>query len=153
MDEFYCIAMHDEYPNDIIKIPKIQTSNSAAYDLYANTDGEVLPLSKTLIKTKVRVKIPNNYCGQIWSRSSLSLKNGIETGAGVIDSDYQGELGVILYNNTDEKFVFTKEMRIAQMIVVPIFNKPIIQCSDGNEFLSKFSSNERGDGGFGSTGV
>ena len=148
----YCIPMNNTYPECVIKIPKIQTPKSAGYDLYANSDGCVKGMSHKLIKTKIRIKIPDNYCGQIWPRSSLSLKNGIETGAGIIDSDYQGELGVILYNHTDTDFNFSSDMRIAQLLIIPIVNKSINQCNDETSFLEKFNSNERGNGGFGSTG-
>ena len=151
-NDIYCIPMNDIYPNCDIKIPKIQTNKSAGYDLYANSDGCIKGMSHKLIKTKIRIKIPDNHCGQIWPRSSLSLKNGIETGAGIIDSDYQGEVGVILYNHTNIDFKFSNDMRIAQLLIIPIINKPINQCIDENNFLEKFSSNERGSNGFGSTG-
>ena len=152
MQEIYCLAMNKEYPTYDIKLPKIQTNQSAGYDLYANSDGTIQSMSHKLIKIKIKIKIPVDYCGQIWPRSSLSLKNGIETGGGIIDSDYQGELGVILYNHTDTDFNFTSDMRIAQLLVIPIVNTPVSVCSNEDDFLKKFNSNERGVGGFGSTG-
>ena len=139
--------------NEKIHFPCRQTEQSAGYDLYANSTGSILPNKHKLIKTGIGVKIPNNHVGQIWIRSSLSLKKGIEAGAGIIDSDYQGELGVILYNHGTEEFHYTNDMRIAQLLIIPIKTPEIVECSDDKEFNKQFNSYERGVGGFGSTGI
>ena len=150
--KLYCYPMNNEYPNIDIKLPKIQTKKSAGYDLYANSNDVIEAGNNKLVKTKIKIKIPDNYCGQIWPRSSLSLNHGIETGAGIIDSDYQGELGVVLFNHSDKAFKITEGMRIAQIVIVPICNKDIDICTSNEDFIKQFSSSERGDGGFGSTG-
>lgn len=149
-NNLYCIKMSNS--NNKITLPRRQTEQSAGYDLYANSTGVILPNTHKLIKTGICVKIPNNHVGQIWIRSSLSLKHGIEAGAGIIDSDYQGELGVILYNHGMDDFHYNDDMRIAQLLIIPISTPDVVECVDDKEFIKKFTSNERGIGGFGSTG-
>lgn len=149
--ELYCFKV--QCTNHKINLPCRQTKYSAGYDLYANSDGVIAPNTHKLIKTKICVKIPDNHVGQIWTRSSLSLNHGIEVGAGIIDSDYQGELGVILYNHGICDFNYTNDMRIAQLLVIPISMSGVVECIDKKDFIKKFTSNERGNGGFGSTGI
>ena len=131
------------------KLPTIKTSKSAGYDLFSVDEGAILPHSHSLVKTGISMKIPDGYCGQIWSRSGLSVKHGIETGAGVIDSDYSGEIGVVLHNHSDMVFTYEKGMRIAQILIVPIITPDISECED---ITQHHKDEERGDGGFGSTG-
>jgi dUTP pyrophosphatase len=150
INKLYCFKM--TYSNNTITLPCRQTEQSAGFDLYANSNGTILPNTHKLIKTGIGVKIPNNHVGQIWIRSSLSLKYGIEAGAGIIDSDYQGELGVILYNHGLTEFNYTEDTRIAQLLVIPISLPTVVECVDDKEFIKKFTSSERGIGGFGSTG-
>lgn len=146
----YCIKM--ETNNNQIYLPRRQTEQSAGFDLYANTSGVIYPNTHKLIKTGIRVKIPDDCVGQIWIRSSLSLNYGIEAGAGIIDSDYQGELGIILYNHGINDFNYTNDMRVAQLLIIPFIKPDLVECIDEKDFIKKFSSNERGNGGFGSTG-
>tara|TARA_B110000238_G_C15974103_1_gene373066 strand:+ start:219 stop:650 length:432 start_codon:yes stop_codon:yes gene_type:complete len=130
-------------------IPTKGSLDSAGYDLYAYDDGSILPSSHSLISTKISMQIPKNYCGLIWSRSGLSSKHGIETGAGVIDCDYTGEIKVILHNHSSKIFYYTKNMRIAQIIITP-YSSPEIIILDETE---NHNESKRGDGGFGSTGL
>ena len=132
------------------KSPVIKTEGSAAYDLFSLCDGVVEARSRKLVKTGIAMKIPNGFCGLIQSRSGLSLKFGIEKGAGVIDSDYSGDIGVVLYNHSDKPFEFEKHHRVAQLMVVPVLTPKLVECSNIQE---KFESHGRGDKGFGSTGV
>lgn len=127
-------------------LPTRATAGSAGYDLYSYQDGILLSGCQVLISTKIAMEIPNGYCGLIWPRSGLSVKKGIETGAGVIDSDYRGEVCVVLHNHSNETFIFKKGMRIAQLLITPIATPIILEIDSLNE-------SKRGDGGFGSTGL
>ena len=131
-------------------LPAIKTNRSAGYDLYSCDSGEIAPRSHDLVKTGISMKIPDGYCGQIWSRSGLSVKYGIETGAGIIDSDYSGEIGVVLHNYSDKIFKYEKGMRVAQILIVPIITPGIIETDYLQKHFEK--DNNRGAGGFGSTG-
>jgi dUTP pyrophosphatase len=130
-------------------IPTRGTIDSAGYDLYSYDDGMILPFEQSLISTKISMQIPKNFCGLIWSRSGLSSKYGIETGAGVIDCDYTGEIKIILHNNSSKKFYYTKGMRIAQIIITPYISPKIIILNNDQEH----PKSNRGNNGFGSTGI
>lgn len=128
------------------RIPLKGSSGAAGYDLYSDSDYRVMKGERVLIKTGISIEIPEGYYGRIAPRSGLALKHGIDVLAGVIDSDYRGEIGVILLN-TDENFSFpiSKGDRVAQII----FEK----CMD-SEFIETVTleNSSRLDGGFGSTG-
>ncbi|EHY65670.1 dUTP pyrophosphatase [Nematocida ausubeli] len=126
--------------------PKIATKLSAGYDLYAQSDGVILAGKRKKIDLGCTVEIPSGYYGQICSRSSLSLKNGIMTMGGVIDADYRGELSVLLFNCSETDFHYSKGDRIAQMVIIKIYTEaPIL--------VMEVSATNRSVGGFGSTGV
>ncbi|KAI5167905.1 dUTP pyrophosphatase [Nematocida sp. ERTm5] len=131
--------------NDNATCPRIATSASAGYDLYAMKDGVIEPGTRQKIDLGCSIEIPEGYYGQICSRSSLSFKYGIMSMAGVIDSDYRGELAVLLYNSGNEPFKYLKGDRIAQMVIIKIFTEqPIL--------VTEVSTTDRSSGGFGSTG-
>ena len=131
-------------------LPKYATAQSAAVDLLAAvTDDVVLaPGERTLIPTGLAIALPNGYEAQVRPRSGLALKNGITllNSPGTIDSDYRGEIGVILVNHGQEPFTVCRGMRIAQMLIAPVTRM------DWNT-VSSLDESERGIGGFGSTGV
>ena len=129
------------------KIPTKGSKQAAGYDLYSLYDYYVYPHEKTVIKTGVVMEIPTGFYGRIEPRSGLAIRNGIDVLAGIIDSDYRGEISVILYN-TDKERTFSIKMgdRIAQII----FEK---HYSFDFEVVEKLEESQRGDSGFGSTGV
>ncbi len=127
------------------KIPAKGTGFSAGYDLYAAESGEIDPLKRFLIKTNISIAIPKGYYGRIAPRSGLAYKNGIDVMAGVIDSDYRGDVGVILYNTGIEVFSFGRGDRIAQLIIEKCHRADWLQVDD-------LSGTGRGDGGYGHTG-
>lgn len=126
--------------------PTRGTPNSAGLDLYSYEDGVIEPRSRSTVDTGICMKIPNNHCGLIWPRSGLSVKNGIETGAGVIDSDYSGAIMVIIHNHSDIPFYYKKGMRIAQILIMPYAIPDI-------KIVESLNKSIRGDAGFGSTGL
>lgn len=122
------------------------TSNSAGYDLKCCESGNIEPNCRKSISTGIRLEIPKNYYGRVAPRSGLALRNGINVLAGVIDSDYRGEIFVILHNTDDKPFLYERGDKIAQII----FEK----CYDFEfKYVEKFDKiTERGEMGFGSTG-
>src|SRR6056300_774589 len=98
-------------------IPTQGSNYAAGYDLYAAESGQVESECRRLIKTNIAISIPEGYYGRIAPRSGLAYKNGIDVMAGVIDADYRGDIGVILYNTGDRPFHFQEKDRIAQLII------------------------------------
>ncbi len=132
---------------DII-LPEYKTDGSSGMDLMANVEQtvKILPGEKKIISTGIMVAIPEQYEIQIRPRSGLAAKNGISVlnTPGTIDSDYRGEIKVILINLGKDIFQINKNDRIAQMIVCPIIKVELKEVESLPETV-------RGEGGFGST--
>jgi dUTP pyrophosphatase len=131
-------------------LPSYETSASAGLDVRANLEEavELKPLGRVLIKTGLFLEIPEGYECQVRPRSGLALKKGITVlnSPGTIDADYRGEVGVILINLSEEVFVIEDGERIAQLVFAE-FKQAVWEES------VSLSETERGEGGFGSTGV
>lgn len=131
-------------------LPKYMTSGSAGVDLHANIKEDIVVKMGEikLIPTGLFIKLPIGYEAQIRARSGLSLKHGITlvNGIGTIDSDYRGEIGVILTTLKNEPFTITPGMRIAQMVIT---KHEIAQFIEVNTL----EETERGSGGFGHSGI
>lgn len=125
--------------------PRIATKSSAGYDLFAQADGKIEAGRRSKIDLGIIMEIPEGYYGQICSRSSLSLKNGIMSMGGVVDADYRGELCVILFNSGENDFIYSKGDRIAQIVIIKIFTDSPVEVEATTE-------TKRSTGGFGSTG-
>ncbi len=133
-----------------VNIPVFKTEGSAGCDVCAYiTENVVIPKGKhTLIKTGLYAEVPVGYELQVRPRSGLALKNGVTVlnTPGTIDSDYRGEIGVILINLGDEDFTVHNGDRIAQLILSPVTQFSFTR-------VEELSKTERGEGGFGHTGV
>jgi dUTP pyrophosphatase len=131
-------------------IPKKQTPEAAGMDVHAYVEGPtvVRPHSIKLIKTGIALDIPKGYEVQVRSRSGLALKKAVMVlnSPGTIDSDYTGEVGVILANFGSEPFVVEKGDRIAQLVVSAVPDVEVVE-------VDVLEETERGSNGFGSTGV
>jgi len=131
-----------------IILPEYKTDGSSGMDLMANVEQtvKILPGEKKIISTGIIVAIPEQYEIQIRPRSGLAAKNGISVlnTPGTIDSDYRGEIKVILINLGKDIFEIKKNDRIAQMIVCPIIKVEL-------EEVENLPETVRGKGGFGST--
>ncbi|XP_054421433.1 deoxyuridine 5'-triphosphate nucleotidohydrolase, mitochondrial isoform X1 [Pteronotus mesoamericanus] len=125
--------------------PTKGSSRAAGYDLYSAYDYTVPPMEKALVKTDIQIALPAGCYGRVAPRSGLAAKYFIDVGAGVIDEDYRGNIGVVLFNFGKEKFEVKKGDRIAQLICERIFYPEI-------EEVQGLDDTERGSGGFGSTG-
>lgn len=132
--------------------PAAAKPGDAGADLHAIEDTRVPPRGRALIRTGIAVSIPLMHVGRVLSRSGLSLKHGIEAGAGVIDAGYRGEIGVVLHNHTDEAFHVAAGDRIAQLVVTPIMSPGWYEVDELDPLLGT-DGTHRGESGFGSTGV
>jgi len=135
--------------NSKVKLPRYKTDGSSGMDLMAFLDKpiSILPQKSELIPTGLSIAIPDNTELQIRPRSGLAVKNNISVlnTPGTIDSDYRGELKVILYNHGNKEFIVNNEDRIAQMVLMPIIKANF-------EEVENLPKTIRGEGGFGSTG-
>ncbi|XP_043776647.1 deoxyuridine 5'-triphosphate nucleotidohydrolase, mitochondrial isoform X2 [Cervus elaphus] len=125
--------------------PTKGSARAAGYDLYSAYDYTLPPMEKVLVKTDIQIALPSGCYGRVAPRSGLAAKHFIDVGAGVIDEDYRGNVGVVLFNFGKEKFEVKKGDRIAQLICERIFYPEI-------EEVQVLDDTERGSGGFGSTG-
>ena len=132
------------------QIPAYETDQSAGMDLRANIDASVTlkPLERAIIKTGLFVALPVGFEAQVRPRSGLAAKKGITVlnSPGTIDADYRGEVGVILINLSGEDFTVENGERIAQLVLAKHDRAQWQQ-------VDQLSSTDRGEGGFGSTGV
>lgn len=128
-------------------LPEYATSGAAGMDLRARTTVTLEPLERALVSTGLRMRLPEGYEAQIRPRSGLALRHGISmvNTPGTIDSDYRGEIGVLLVNLGSETVRLEAGERIAQMVVCPVVRAEI-------EAVHALDDTERGEGGFGSTG-
>jgi dUTP pyrophosphatase len=117
----------------------------AGYDLYADEDKTINGQSREVIKTGIALEMPHNLGGFIWPRSGLSVKQGIDVLAGVIDSGYRGEIMVCLYNTSREVVQVKRGDRIAQIVFQEV---PLISLL----YRDELGASQRGSNGFGSTG-
>ena len=132
------------------QLPKYATSQSAGMDLRANLDEPITlrPMERRLIPTGLHIALPEGYEAQVRPRSGLALKHGLTVlnAPGTIDADYRGEIGVVLINLSTEDFIIHDGERIAQMVIAR---------HEQGEFVTveQLDETERGEGGYGHTGV
>ena len=135
--------------NSKVKLPKYKTDGSSGMDIMAFIDKPVsiMPKKSELIPTGLSIAIPQNTEIQIRPRSGLASKNNISVlnTPGTIDSDYRGEIKIILFNHSNEDFIINNNDRIAQMILTPVIK---IELEETKELPKSI----RNTGGFGSTG-
>lgn len=135
-----------------LPLPSYATPGAAGLDLYAAIpEGEEIvlePGKRALVTTGLRIAVPLGYEAQIRARSGLAIKHGIGlvNAPGTIDSDYRGVVQVILINWGDSPFTIRRGDRIAQMVLSSVASAVLVECAE-------LSGTERGEGGFGSTGV
>jgi dUTP pyrophosphatase len=126
-------------------LPEYGSAAAAGADLRAQEALDLAPGARAAISTGVHVQIPPGHVGLVWPRSGLAARHGIDTLAGVIDSDYRGEVRVILVNHGTEPVRIEAGDRIAQMLVQAVERVAFARAESLDETV-------RGEGGFGSTG-
>jgi len=127
-------------------IPTKGSAAAAGYDLYSAYDYTIPARGKVLAKTDVQVRVPSGTYGRVAPRSGLAWKHHIDIGAGVVDEDYRGNLGVVMFNHAEAEFTVKAGDRIAQLVCERIAHPEIQE-------LASLDATERGEGGFGSTGT
>ncbi len=134
--------------NEKAVIPNYAHEGDAGLDLYAVEKLVLNPGERGLVHTGIQIELPKNTEAQIRPRSGLALKNGITTlnSPGTIDEGYRGEIGVIIINHGQETFVVEEGMKIAQMIVKPVYRVNVVETEE-------LSDSERKANGFGSSGT
>ncbi|XP_042199036.1 deoxyuridine 5'-triphosphate nucleotidohydrolase, mitochondrial [Callorhinchus milii] len=125
--------------------PTRGSARAAGHDLYSAYDYIIPPQDKAIVKTDIQIALPPGCYGRVAPRSGLASKYFIDVGAGVIDEDYRGNVGVVLFNFSKETFEVKKGDRIAQLICERIYYPEL-------EELKNLDETNRGAGGFGSTG-
>lgn len=129
-------------------VPQKAHPEDAGFDLYASEDVTLKPHGYEFVPTGICMELPPMTEGQVRPRSGLAAKHGITAlnSPGTIDANYRGEVKVILINHGEESFEVTKGMRIAQLVVKPVFECEFVEAESLDE-------TDRGEGGFGSSGV
>ena len=131
-----------------LPLPGYASAGSAGLDLYAAAGPLTLaPGARALVETGLVLALPEGFEGQVRPRSGLALKHGVTVlnAPGTVDSDYRGEIGVLLVNLGGSPFVVERGMRIAQLVIVPVARARLVE--------GEVPPSERGAGGFGSTGL
>lgn len=126
--------------------PEKGSAFAAGYDLRSGYNYVVPARGKCLIKTDLSFIFPENTYGRVAPRSGLALNSFIDIGAGVIDRDYRGNVGVLLFNHSEKDFLVNRGDKIAQLICEVIVHPELIE-------ITKLDETERGSKGFGSTGI
>ena len=136
--------------NNDLPLPKYMSDGASGMDMYAAvTDTEIIPPREVaMIPVGIRIALPEGFEAQVRPRSGLAAKHGVGilNSPGTIDSDYRGEIKIIMFNFGKEPFVINRGDRIAQMIITRVARAVLIEQDD-------LEDTERGSGGFGHTGV
>lgn len=136
--------------NEDMALPSYETDGASGLDLRAAVDGELTlhPGEIRLVPTGLAISLPLGYEAQIRPRSGLALKHGVGmvNAPGTIDSDYRGEIGLVLINWGKSPFVIKRGDRIAQMVVTRVSRAQVLE-------VDRLETTERGEGGFGHSGV
>jgi dUTP pyrophosphatase len=130
-----------------LDLPRYETGGSAGLDLRADEPVALAPGERKLVPTGLSVEIPLGFEGQVRPRSGLALRLGVGmvNAPGTVDSDYRGEVGVILVNHGREPVSFARGERIAQLVIAPVARAELV-------LVDELGGSDRGAGGFGSTG-
>ncbi len=126
--------------------PTRGSEHAAGADLHAAADITLAPGERALVPTGLQLAIPAGHVGLVWPRSGLAVRHGIDTLAGVIDSDYRGEVRVLLVNHGTEPFAIRRGDRIAQLLIQRVERAAFVP-------VAELPASDRGEGGFGSTGT
>ncbi|RDW74042.1 putative dUTP pyrophosphatase [Coleophoma crateriformis] len=127
------------------RLPTRGSAFAAGYDIYAAKETVVPARGKVLVDTDISMAVPAGTYGRIAPRSGLASKHMIDTGAGVIDADYRGQVKVLLFNHGEKDFEIKEGDRVAQLVLERIYTPDVVEVEALEESV-------RGEGGFGSTG-
>ncbi|CAG8567494.1 6878_t:CDS:2 [Paraglomus brasilianum] len=128
------------------RLPKRGSSQAAGYDLYSSTNTIIPAHGKAVVPTDLSICVPEGTYGRVAPRSGLALRHFLDCGAGVIDADYRGPVGILMFNFSEHEYQVCEGERIAQLILERICTPDVIE-------VGELSETARGNGGFGSTGI
>jgi dUTP pyrophosphatase len=135
-----------ELLTEAARAPTRGSERAAGYDLYSAVDVKIPKGGKALVSTGIAIAVPPGHYGRIAPRSGLAVKKFIDVGAGVVDEDYRGNVGVLLFNfDREEDYEVKVGDRIAQLVLEKISTPPV-------RVVASLDETARGEGGFGSTG-
>ena len=129
------------------QLPQKAHAGDLGYDLFSNEGTAIFPNETKVVKTGIAIQFPAGYGGFIKDRSSVATKKGLFTVAGVIDNGYIGEICIALHNGTDSLIHIGPGEKIAQLVLIPTVNFTVEEVDE------VVSADQRGEGGFGSTGT
>ncbi|MBT3465390.1 dUTP diphosphatase [archaeon] len=132
--------------DDSMTTPHYAHEGDAGIDLRSSEEVTIKPMETKIVKTGLKMAIPKGYVGLVWDKSGYAAKKSMTTMAGVIDSGYRGEIGVVMKNLGEEEFAISKNMKIAQILIQPITRANLI-------LVDSLEDTVRSEGGFGSTGT
>jgi len=128
------------------KAPSYAYKGDAGLDLYSNEDKVLEPMHRAPLRTGIYFEIPKGYVGLIWDKSGLALRTGVHTLSGVLDSNYRGELKVVLLNVSSKPIRIEKDMKVGQLLLQKIETAKLKE-------VENLSKTVRGERGFGSSGI
>ncbi|KAI0512484.1 deoxyuridine 5'-triphosphate nucleotidohydrolase [Xylaria bambusicola] len=132
--------------SDKARLPTRGSAFAAGYDMYSSQATTVPARGKVLVDTDIAIAVPAGTYGRVAPRSGLASKHSIQTGAGVIDADYRGQVKILLFNHSDVDYSIAEGDRIAQLVIERIYTPEVVEVAELEESV-------RGAGGFGSTGT
>ncbi|MAH20736.1 MAG: dUTP diphosphatase [Flavobacteriaceae bacterium] len=131
--------------SDTATIPTRGSAVAAGWDLYASQECIIPARGKAIVSTDIAIAVPVGYYGRVAPRSGMAWKKHTDIGAGVIDADYRGPVGVVMFNHSEEDLKIEVEDRVAQLVIEQISMAPLTE-------VESLDDTERGEGGYGSTG-
>jgi len=140
-----------ELVHDDAKFPSYAYPSDSGFDLYSTIEINIPPLGRALIPTGLKLSIPDEYEIQVRPKSGLALNQGLTVlnTPGTVDSGYVGEIKVIMFNTNNETVTISKGMKVAQAVLCPVVNGRYVSLT----LVGKVEDKDRGDNGFGSTGI
>jgi len=127
-------------------LPKYAHATDAGMDLYALETVILNSQERKLIATGISMAIPSGFVGLIWDKSGIAANHGLKSMGGVIDSEYRGEIKIVMHNLSDKQVVLEKGTKVAQMLIQPVHQPELME-------VEELDQTPRGEGGFGSTGM
>ncbi|MFH1426711.1 MAG: dUTP diphosphatase [Candidatus Kerfeldbacteria bacterium] len=128
------------------KIPEYAHQGDAGMDIFALEEVTLQPGQRHAVPTGIAMQIPTGHVALVWDKSGRAVKEGLKTMAGVIDEGYRGEVKIVLNNLGQEPVVIEKHQKIAQILIQPVVSPSV-------ELVDALDATDRGEGGFGSTGL
>jgi len=140
-----------ELLNENAKFPEYAYPSDSGFDLYSTEDLEIGPFGRILVPTGIKLSIPEEYEIQVRPKSGLAINYGLTVlnTPGTVDSGYNGEIKVIMFNTNNHFVTIPKGMKVAQAVLCPVVNGKYVNLIE----VDKVNDGERGDNGFGSTGI